>query len=327
MRILYIGGTGDISFDCVHASVAAGHEVYVFNRGNRNAGLPPAARLIRGDVFDDAEYGRLADEKFDVVCQFRLFDTHALERDLRFFTGHCGRYVFVSTASAYRKPLPHWRVTEDVSLHNPYWEYSRKKADMEALLFGQDDLPFVIVRPSHTYRTGLPVTAVERQLNVSRLLRGKPVVQHGDGTSLWTLTHARDFAPAFVRLVTADAALGDAFHITSEDPHPWDTITRTAAAVMGVDDPRIVHVPTRTLTRYHPEWEGPLLGDKAQSVFFDNAKLRSVIGPFACPTTIEEGFALSWAEYPVSADLPYDETMDALMDRIVAEQEALGVAG
>jgi len=324
MRILYIGGTGQISFDCIHASVAAGHDVFVYNRGNNNAGLPADARIIRGDIFDDAEYGRLSDEKFDVVCQFHLFDVAALERDLRFFTGHCGRYVFISTASAYHKPLPDWRVSEQLALHNPFWEYSRKKAAMEKCLQEQDDLPFVIVRPSHTYRTGLPVSAVERELNISRLLRGKPIVQHGDGTSLWTLTHARDFAPAFVRLITADAALGGAFHITSENPQPWDTITRAAANVMGVVSPRIVHVPSETMVRYHPGWEGPLLGDKTQSVYFDNSKLRSVIGEFTCPTGIDEGFALCWADHPVEADAPYDKAMDELMDRIVDEQAGLG---
>ncbi|MEM6333133.1 MAG: NAD-dependent epimerase/dehydratase family protein [Planctomycetota bacterium] len=324
MRILYIGGTGEISFECVHASVAAGHDVYVYNRGNRNAGLPAEARLIRGDLYDDAEYGRLADERFDVVCQFRLFDVKGLERDLRFFTGHCGRYVFISSASAYRKPLPDWRVTEALDLHNPFWEYSRKKADMERVLAEQDDLPFVIVRPSHTYRTGLPVSAVERQLNVSRLLRGKPIVQHGDGTSLWTLTHARDFAPAFVSLVTSDRALEQAFHITSEAPQPWDTITRAAARAMGVDEPQIVHVPSETLSRYHRDWEGQLLGDKTQSVYFDNSKLRSVIGPYSCSISLEEGFALTWAQHAVPADAPYDAEMDALMDRIVDEQRGLG---
>jgi nucleoside-diphosphate-sugar epimerase len=324
MRILFIGGTGQISFDCVHAAAAAGHDVAVFNRGNHNAGLPEHVARFRGDLTDDAAYGRLADERFDIVCQFHLYDPPGLERDLRFFTGHCGRYVFISTASAYRKPLPDWRVSERLDLHNPFWEYSRKKADMEKLLREQDDLPFVIVRPSHTYRTGLPVSAVARELNVSRLLRGKPIVQHGDGTSLWTLTHARDFAPAFVRLITADAALGEAFHITSENPQPWDTITRTAAAAMGVEAPQIVHVPTDTLIRYRAAWEGPLLGDKTQSVYFDNGKLRSVIGAFSCPTSIDEGFKRCWADHPVSADAPFDPELDALMDRIIDEQGGLG---
>jgi len=127
-----------------------------------------------------------------------------------------------------------------------------------------------------------------------------------------------------VRLVAAEAAVGEAFHITSENPQPWDTITRTAASVMGVDKPTIVHVPSDTLVRYHPGWEGPLLGDKTQSVYFDNAKLRSVIGEFTCSTSIDEGFALCWAGHPVEKNAPYDKKMDELMDRIIDEQDGLG---
>lgn len=323
MRILYIGGTGQISFECVHASVRLGHDVTVFNRGNSNDGLPPETRFITGDLFDDAAYRQLAEEKFDVVCQFRLFEPEHLRRDLDTFTGNCGRYVFISTASAYHKPLPTWRITEDLPLINPFWEYSRKKAEMERMLADQGALPFVIVRPSHTYRAMLPATAVEREIGVSRMLRGKPVVQHGDGSSLWTLTHARDFAEPFVRLVTDDRAPGEAFHITSDEAYPWDRITEAVGKALGVE-PEIVHVASDTMIRYKPEWEGPLLGDKAGSATFDNAKVKAIVGDFDCPTDLDTGMRLAADLVKPLPEDGFDAELDALMDRIVADQRGLG---
>lgn len=327
MKILYIGGTGQISFACVHASVRLGHDVHVFNRGNHNDGLPAETTFHVGDMTDDDAYARLADERFDVVCQFRLFEPDHLAREFDTFAGKCGRYVFISSASAYTKPLAHWRVSEDHGIDNPHWLYSRKKAEIERRLAAQDDLPFVIVRPSHTYRTMLPATAVAREIAVSRMLRGKPVVQHGDGTSLWTLTHARDFAEPFARLIVDDRALGEAFHLTQDDAYPWDEITRAVGRAVAVNDPEIVHVPSDTLIRYHPDWEGPLLGDKTGSTLFDNTKIKSIVGDFDCPTSLDEGMKLAAALTRPSAADPYDADLDALMDRIVADQRSLGAAG
>ena len=156
MRVLYIGGTGEISFECIHESVRLGHDVSVFNRGNHNAGLPAACRVIVGDVGDDAAYRQLAAREFDVVCQFRLFAPEAMERDLGTFAGHCGQYVYISSASAYQKPLRDLPIRESTPLGNPYWAYSRAKAAMEGQLRAQSGLPFTIVRPSHTYRTRMP---------------------------------------------------------------------------------------------------------------------------------------------------------------------------
>lgn len=181
MRVLYIGGSGEISFDCIHESVRLGHEVAVFNRGHHNEGLPRECRFITGDVEDDAVYGRLAAERFDVVCQFRLFTPEAMERDIGIFGGSCGQYAFISSASAYAKPVRNLPITEATPLHNPYWAYSRAKARMEALLQAQERLPYTIVRPSHTYRARMPTPLGGE---VSRLLRDKAVVMHGDGESL-----------------------------------------------------------------------------------------------------------------------------------------------
>jgi nucleoside-diphosphate-sugar epimerase len=321
VRVLYVGGTGEISYDCIHESVRLGHEVTVFNRGRSNAGLPPQCRLVRGDVHDDAAYGALARERFDVVCQFRLFTPAEMERDIRLFAGACAQYVFISSASAYAKPVRALPITEETPLDNPYWQYSRDKAAMEALLQARRDLPYTIVRPSHTYRTRMPTPLGGE---VSRLLRGKPVVLHGDGTSLWTVTHASDFARPFARLLGEPRALDEDFHVTSERAWPWNEIVAAIAAALRVDAPELVHVASETLVRYEPAWEGPLLGDKTWSVHFDNAKIRSVVGDFACPVDPWAGMAMVARDHPPSDEI--DPALDRLYDRIIADVRTLGTA-
>lgn len=320
MRVLYVGGSGEISFECIHESVRLGHEVTVFNRGNHNAGLPRECRFVTGDIDDDAAYGRLAAEGFDTVCQFRLFTAAAIRRDIALFAEHCAQYLFISSASAYAKPVRNLPITESTALDNPYWAYSRAKAEMEGILQAQHELPWTIVRPSHTYRTRMP-TALHGE--ESRLLRGKPVVVHGDGESLWTVTHSRDFARPFARLLGAPRALGEAFHITGDRSWSWNEIFQAIAAALGVPEPRWVHVASDTLVRYNAAWEGPLLGDKSPSVRFDNSKVKSVVGDFEAPIDPWEGMRLVARDFPPSASA-FDPAMDALYDRIVAEQERLG---
>lgn len=319
MRVLYIGGSGEISFDCIHESLRLGHQVTVFNRGNSNTGLPADCQFLRGDVEDDAAYAELAARNFDVVCQFRLFSPAALRRDIEVFAGHCRQYVFISSASAYAKPVRSLPITETTPLRNPHWAYSRAKAEMEALLQAQRALPFTIVRPSHTYRTKCP-TALGGE--VSRMLRGKPVIVHGDGESLWTVTHASDFARPFARLLGEPRALGEAFHITHDRQWPWNEIFQAIAAALGVADLHIVHVASDTLVRYQPEWEGPLLGDKSPSVRFDNRKIKSVAGDFECVFDVWEGMKRVAREYPPDPD-KFDAAQDALYDRIIGDQLAL----
>jgi nucleoside-diphosphate-sugar epimerase len=325
VKILYIGGTGQISFDCVHESVRAGHDVYVFNRGHHNAGLPDATRIIAGDMNDQAAYHALGEHHFDVVCQFRAFDQPDILRDLDVFAGRCGRYVLISSASAYQKPMTRHVITEDVPLDNPFWPYSQAKIRAEAALTGQDRLAFTIVRPSHTSRTKWTTAFGNGDVWAMRMLEGKPVLVPGDGTNLWTITRSEDFAPPFVKLLTADAALGEAYHLTSDKAYMWDAIYRAIAGALGVNEPDLVHVPTDTLIRYEPAWEGPLRGDKAYSVVFDNSKIKCVVGEFDCPATLDTFASKSAAAFEQRQDevkrKPEDE---ALIDRIAAEQRALG---
>ncbi len=325
MKVLFVGGTGQISFDCVHAAVRAGHAVWVFNRGHHNAGLPAETRCITGDVEDDESYRQIAGMGFDVICQFRVFTPAQLQRDIQLLAGCVKQYIFISSASAYQKPTPHYLITEAVPLENPFSDYSRNKADCEALLREQTALPYTIVRPSHTSRTKFTTAMGEGDLAASRMLRGRPIIVPGDGTSLWTVTRSQDFAPPFVKLFGQAAALQAAFHLTSPHAYDWNHIYRAIGRALGVT-PQLVHVPTDTLIKYHPAWEAALLGDKSNSVLFDNSKIKALVGDFACNPSLDhfmEQLAIDFNQRG-GVDLPIDAELDALYDRIAADQRAVG---
>jgi len=306
MKVLYIGGTGQISFDCIHESVRAGQTVYVYNRGNSNDGLPSECNFIQGDIHDDNAYSKLTDYNFDAICQFHLFTPEEITRDIELFTGHCGQYLFISSASAYEKPVRHYLITEDVPLINPYWDYSAKKA------------------PSHTSRTKLTTAMGEGDSSAHRMLAGKPILVPGDGTSLWTITHSTDFAPPFVKLLGNQAALNEDFHLTSDHAYMWNEIYAAIGRALDVE-PTLVHVPTDTLIRYNPAWTGPLLGDKTWSVIFDNSKIKSVVGDFTCNTTLDQFMERVMPYFHErAAEYVADASGEALMDRIIEEQLGLG---
>jgi len=329
MKVLYIGGTGEISHACVRRSVEVGQDVTVFNRGQTDEPLPDGVRRIVGDLSDAAAYDKLGDGQFDVVCQFLAYQPERIEADLAAFGGKCGQYVFISSASAYQKPPQGYVITEDVPLVNPYWAYSRAKAEMEARLMAlhaDDKLPVTVVRPSHTYRRRFPGGLASGYDWAWRFRQGRPAVIYGDGTSLWTLTHAGDFAVPFVNLLGNDRALGEAFHITRHmQAHTWNEIYAGIARAVGAEAD-LVHVATDTLIRYNGDWAGPLLGDKMWSVLFDNSKVISVAGEFECAVSLEEGFGRVAEHYLAHVEPTYqpDPQLHALIDRIAAEQSALG---
>jgi nucleoside-diphosphate-sugar epimerase len=318
---LFIGGTGQISLSCVEAALAAGDQVTVFNRGATDAALPKGVDKIAGDYAEDEAFDAATRDGFDVVCQFIAFTADQVGRDLAMLQGRTGQYIFISSASAYKKPVDAFPITEDVPLENPYWEYSRRKAAAEAVIRAQDAVPWTIVRPSHTVRTQLPGALGERDRMADRLRLGLPMIVPGDGTSLWTLTRSEDIAAPFVRLFGRDAALGEAFHLTSDNVYTWDQITRAAADLLGVTT-EIVHVPSETLVARNPEWEGPLLGDRAWSVMFDNSKIKSVVGDFACERDLHEVMRQPIAHYRRRAGdaAPRRNDLDRLFDAIIADQ-------
>ena len=328
MRILYIGGTGEISYECVKRDAALGREVTVYNRGRNAEPLPDGVRRITGDLNDAAAYAELGGESWDVVCQFLAYDLARVQRDVEVFAGRCGQYVFISSASAYQKPPRRLVVTEEVPLENPYWAYSRAKAEMERFLMSEHAagrLAVTVVRPSHTLRTRFPGGIARGDDWSWRMLNGRPIIVHGDGASLWTLTHSSDFAVPFCNLLGNDAALGEAFHVTRHmGSYTWDEITAAAGRAIGAE-PVIVHVPSETLAHYNADWAGPLLGDKTWSVMFDNSKLMSVAGEYRCAVDLDECMRRAAEHYRRrAADYRPDPERHAMLDRIADEQLALG---
>ena len=314
-KILFIGGTGTISLPCVELAVANGHDVSVYNRGQSGETLPQGVHSIIGDLHDDAAYGALAAQGFDTVCQFLAFTPDQVERDIRVFKGHVGQYVFISSASAYEKPVDSSRVTEETPLINPHWKYSRNKARCEGII-ASSGIPFTIVRPSHTVRHKLPNPFGDEGTFIHRLQTGKPIIVQGDGTGLWTLTRAEDCAIPFVGLRANPDAVNEIFHITGDIGFTWNAITQALAAAMGLEA-KLQHVATDSLIQFDPEFEGPLLGDKAHCALFDNSKVKRIGGDFQAETDLAKILAGPASGALARFNGPNAET-DALYDRIVA---------
>jgi nucleoside-diphosphate-sugar epimerase len=325
LRVLFIGGTGVISSACAREAVGGGHDVelFVLNRG-QSAGraLPPGVTELRGDI-REAESVRDALDGFDFdsVVDFVAFTAGHVRADLDLFRGRTGQYVFISTASAYQTPPSRLPVTESTPLRNPYWQYSRDKIACEDLLIAEyrdNGFPATIVRPSHTYDETKTVLS-GGWTSLARMLAGKPVIVHGDGTSLWTVTHNTDFARAFVPLLGHPRTQGEAFHITSDDVLTWDQIACALGAALGVK-PRLVHVPSDVIAAHDPEWGAGLLGDKTHSMVFDNSKVKSVVPGWNAVVPFERGAREIAAWYQADpARQVVDEKLDALMDRLAAD--------
>lgn len=320
-RVLFIGGSGVISSASVRLAVERGHDVTVLNRGSSSTRpLPAEVRSLRADVRDPASVREaIGTEDFDAVVDWVAFTPGHVQQDVDLFTGRTGQYVFISSASAYQTPPARLPVLESTPLRNPYWGYSQDKIACEDLLvaaYRDSGFPATVVRPSHTYdQTSVPLdggwTVVER------MRAGKEVVVHGDGTSLWTITHTEDFALGFVPLLANPRVLGDTFHITSDEALTWDHITQALARAAGVE-PRIVHVPSDAIAAVDPAWGAGLLGDKAHSMVFDTAKIRSVAPGFRPERTFEQGAReiVAWHDAD-PARRQVDVRMDAVMDELV----------
>lgn len=328
MRVLITGGTGTISRAVVAQAQADGHDVSVLNRGLREP-LPDGVEHLVADIRDeDALRGALGAREFDAVVQFLAFTPDHVERDLRVLAGRVGQYVLISSASTYAKPLPHHVITEDTPQSNPFSAYARAKIACEEVLRAADtDVPWTIVRPSHTYgeRTipvnihfGKPWAVIERMLD------GRPVVMHGDGESLWTFTWNQDFAVGLAGLLGHREALSRAVHITSDESITWNRAFRTIGETIGVE-PRFLHVATDMLATLRPELEATLTGDKAHTVVFDNTLIKRLVPAFEAPTTWAEGVARSWDWLQAHAEgRQPDPEFDAFCDDVEARVRAWG---
>lgn len=331
MKALFIGGTGTISM-AITKQLAQNQdwELYLLNRGNRSDDVPENVKVLSVDINDEAAVNALlGDMKFDTVCDFIGFVPAQLERDYRLFKDRTKQFMYISSASAYQKPLGDYRITESTPLANPYWEYSRNKIACEEFLmkmYRENGFPITIVRPSHTYdERSIPMGAHGNKGSwqvAKRMLEGKPVIIHGDGTSIWTMTHNSDFAKGFIGLMGNIHAIGEAYHITTDEGLTWNQIYQIVADALGVPfKPYYVSSDfLQAVSDY--DFEGGLIGDKANTVVFDNSKLKRAVPGFVATVRMDQGirktveYVLAHEECQVS-----DAEFDAWCDRVIAALE------
>ena len=326
MKILFIGGTGNISASVSRSVLEKGMDLYHLNRGKRTS--IEGVKNIFADIHDKDQTRRaLSDHKWDVVVNWIAFTPEDILRDFELFEGKVGQYIFISSASAYQKPPLNYVITESTPLKNPYWEYSRNKINCEdrlMALYRERNFPVTIVRPSHTYNTVIPVTlgGWEEYTVVDRIKKGLPIVVQGDGTSLWTMTHADDFARGFAGLLGNQHALGEAFHITSDEVLTWNQIYQTLANSAGCEA-EIVHIPSEYICDYadkhnYPSQRGNLIGDKAHCAIFDNSKIKRFVPDYIATLPFSEGIkqTLRWFESDPSRMIVREET-NRFLDQLI----------
>jgi nucleoside-diphosphate-sugar epimerase len=332
MKILFIGGTGVISSACSDLAVGRGHELFLVNRSlSKKMPIPEGATVFEADIHkDEARLTMLlADHHFDAVVDYLAFTVDDIERDLRLFRGKTDQFVFISSASTYQKPVKNYIITERTPLENPYWEYSRNKIACEdRLMFAylEQGFPVTIIRPSHTYGlTQIPFGVSSWQhpwTVIDRMKRGQKVIVPGDGTSLWVLTWNADFAKGLIGLLGNEKAIGEAFQITSDEVLSWNQIYLEVYLSLGLE-PNLIHIPSELIAAYNPPSLGSLVGDKANSVVFDNSKIKRFVHDYSCEVNWAEGVrrSLAWfEEHPEFQSI--DHEMNATWDQIVAAYES-----
>jgi nucleoside-diphosphate-sugar epimerase len=325
LKVVFIGGTGIISSACAAHALTAGHDVTLVNRGTTaTRPIPDGVTVRNADVRDpDAMRAALGHVDFDVAVDFVAYAPAHVQADIDVLSGRIGQYVFISSASAYHKPPRRLPIRESTPLHNPFWQYSRDKIACEELLlaaYRDTGFPAVVVRPSHTYdRTSLPILGGWTQ--IERMRRGEPALVHGDGTSLWTLTHHADFAAAFTALIGNTRTLGEAYTITSDDVLTWNQVYLLLAAAAGVASPQLVHVASETIAAAEPDWGPGLLGDKSHSMVFDNTKIKAVAPGWAARIPFEQGARemVAWHDADPARRIS-DPHVDEVIDKLIADR-------
>ncbi|MCB9018099.1 MAG: SDR family oxidoreductase [Prevotellaceae bacterium] len=330
MKALFIGGTGTISMAITKRLLVMGWELFLLNRGSRSEELSSEVNLLNVDVNDeDSVSEKIRGLKFDVVCDFIGFVPEQLERDFRLFQGKTKQFMYISSASAYQKPLGDYRISEGTPLSNPYWEYSRNKIACEDFLmkmYREKGFPVTIIRPSHTYdERSIPLGVHGKNGSwqvAMRMLAGKPVIIHGDGTSLWTMTHNSDFAKAFIGLMGNVRAIGESFQITSDETLTWNQIYLSIADALGVEL-KPYYVSSDFLAAVSSfDYRGSLIGDKSNSVVFDNTKLKRAVPDFTANVRFDQGvrntiqYIMSHKECQIE-----DPEFDAWCDKVISALE------
>lgn len=329
MRVLFVGGTGLISMAASELAVRSGWDLFLLNRGSRNAFAPSGATVFHADI-DDPEKVRslLQNHHFDVVVDWIIFEPKGIERDIQLFTGKTDQYIFISTAATYQRPPSHYLIDESTPQYNPGWDYARNKIACEERLireYHERGFPMTIVRPSHTYG----ITSIPFAINswshpwtlADRILKGKKVVVPGDGTSLWTLTHNSDFAKGLVGLFGNTRALGHAFHITSDEVRTWNQYLGSIGRAIGVE-PQAAHITSQCISIFMPELKAPLFGDLSNSYILDNSKIKSFVPGYSATVPFDQGIRQSIAYFQKDRRLQtVDEPMNAKLDAMVEAYE------
>lgn len=326
MKVLFIGGTGNISTSVSKLCVERGIDLFLLNRGTRKVKIK-GAKTINADISNVKEVsGELKEHAWDTVVNWIAYNVNDIERDLNLFRNKTKQYIFISSASVYQKPPSHPIITESTPLYNPYWDYSQNKIACEEKLnqaYRNEEFPITIVRPSLTYDTVIPVAigGWDEYTIIDRMKKGKKIIVHGDGTSLWTITHAEDFAKGFVGLIGHQQAKGNSFHITSDELLTWNQIYRAVADAAGTQ-PQIVHIPSDFISQCDNSMIGSLLGDKAYSVIFDNTKIKMFVPEFKAVIPFNLGIkrTLAWFEADPSRKIINKDT-NKMMDKIISAFE------
>lgn len=322
MKVLFIGGTGNISTSVSKLCIEKGIDLYLLNRGIRENTIEKA-KVIYGDINNFVQIkDALKDHQWDAVVNWIAFNEKDVERDIELFRNKTKQYIFISSASAYQKPPLSPFITESTPLKNPYWDYSRNKIACEERLnkaYREEDFPITIVRPSLTYDTVIPaaIGGWNEYTIIDRMKKGEKIIVHGDGTSLWVVTHAEDFAKGFVGLLGNIHAIGNAFHITTDEVLTWNQIYEIIADAAGIE-PNIIHIPSDFIVAHENSLMGSLLGDKSYSVIFDNSKIKKYVPDFKATISFKEGIerTLKWFEEKPERKLIRKETNE-MMDRII----------
>ncbi|MBU3112182.1 SDR family oxidoreductase [Clostridium lacusfryxellense] len=329
MKALFIGGTGTISNEVSKLTSKNGWELYILNRGNKSSKVPEGVKVLIADINNEVEVARLIKGiEFDVIADFIAFEPSQIQRDIRLFSKKTKQFIFISSASAYQKPLAFYKITESTPLSNPYWKYARDKIACEELLMSEyrnNSFPITIIRPSHTYGESNVPVAVQGEKGffqvIDRIRKGKPVIVPGDGNSLWTITHNTDFAKAFVGIMGNQASIGEAIHITSDESITWNKIYDLIGDALNVKVIKY-HVSTDFLVKVQKDIEGGLIGDKANTVVFDNSKIKRLVPEYVATTRFDQGVKKSIKYILAHPQLQIeDEEFDKFCDNVIKSQE------
>lgn len=327
MKVLFIGGTGNISSASSRLAISKGIDLYLLNRGTTSRTIAGATSIL-GDITKAETLIALKEHDWDVVVNWIAFDAKDIERDIALFKGRVKQYIFISSASCYQTPLSYPVITESTPLSNKLWVYSNDKIKAEDRLmkaYREEGFPITIVRPSLTYDTVIPIAigGFNEYNTADRILKGKEIIVHGDGTSLWTVTHADDFAKGFVGLLGLTQAIGHAFHITSDEILSWNMIYKILAESLG-KEANVIHIASDFICKIEPEFTGTLLADKAESVIFDNTKIKTFVPGYKATIPFAEGIkrTLKWLDENPKRKIINPET-ERQIDKVLTAYHAL----